>query len=74
MKHDLVRTGNTSAPVARRALTPAQFGDLAEFLPPRTRMARQPHQSENPLNRVSRVTNPSKFPGAREDAKKVDVN
>ena len=33
MKKDLVRTGNTGAPAARRALTPAQFGGLAE-LPP----------------------------------------
>src|SRR5215470_1629457 len=33
MKKDLVRTGNTGAPVVRRALTPAQFGDLAEVPP-----------------------------------------
>src|SRR5215470_9040402 len=33
MKKDLVRTGNTGAPALRRALTPAQFGDLAEVPP-----------------------------------------
>src|SRR5215472_15006860 len=33
MKQELIKAGNTGAPVLRRALTPAQFGDLAE-LPP----------------------------------------
>jgi len=33
MKRDLVPVGNTGAPAVRPALTPAQFGDLAE-LPP----------------------------------------
>ena len=33
MKRDLVPIGNPGAPVLRRALTPAQFSDLAE-LPP----------------------------------------
>jgi integrase/recombinase XerD len=33
MKNDLVRIGNTGAPVVRRALTPAQFGDLADVPP-----------------------------------------
>src|SRR5215471_18747660 len=33
MKQDLVQIGNTGAPVLRRALTPAQFGDLAQVPP-----------------------------------------
>jgi len=33
MKKDLIKAGNTGAPVLRRALTPAQFGDLAEVPP-----------------------------------------
>jgi hypothetical protein len=32
MKQELVRVGNTGTPVVRRALTPAQFGDLAKVL------------------------------------------
>ena len=33
MKKDLVAVGNTGAPALRRALTPAQFGDLAQVPP-----------------------------------------
>jgi hypothetical protein len=33
MNKDLVRVGNTGAPALRRALTPAQFGDLAQVPP-----------------------------------------
>jgi len=33
VKKDLIKAGNTGAPVVRRALTPAQFGDLAEVPP-----------------------------------------
>jgi integrase/recombinase XerD len=33
VKKDLMPVGNTGAPVVRRALTPAQFGDLAEVPP-----------------------------------------
>jgi integrase/recombinase XerD len=33
MKEELVRVGNTGAPVVSRALTPAQFGGLAQVPP-----------------------------------------
>jgi len=33
MKKDLIEARNTGAPALRRALTPAQFGDLAQVLP-----------------------------------------
>ena len=33
MKQELIRVGNTGAPVVRRALTPGQFTDLAEIPP-----------------------------------------
>jgi len=33
MKQELIKAENTGAPVLRRALTPAQFGDLAELSP-----------------------------------------
>jgi len=33
MKKDLIKAGNTGAPALRRALTPAQFGDLAQVPP-----------------------------------------
>ena len=33
MKKDLVKAGNNGAVTVRRALTPAQFGDLADIPP-----------------------------------------
>jgi len=33
MKQELIKVGNTGAPTVRHALTPAQFGSLAEVPP-----------------------------------------
>src|SRR5215472_6926571 len=68
MKKDLVRVTSAGAPVLRQALTPAQFGDLAELPPelewlanltnPKTRRA---HKYRH--RRIHRLRRPRRYRG-----------
>ncbi len=44
---DLVAAGNTGAALGKRALTPAQYGDLAD-VPPELEWLAKHHQSQKP--------------------------